>query len=128
MDNPTLVVRAVAISPFGPTGWLVLWTNKCLNLLVLPYTPQANGTAEIIVLNRTEYTGVLPVIAKCSNTPLRGFMNHWAYPKLPDIVLQRRPMPLQRRQPRMTYPSFNESCDKPKQTPCVLEMVSFPPL
>ena len=44
MDNPTLVVRAVAVSPFGTTGWLVQWANKCLNLAVLPHTPQANGT------------------------------------------------------------------------------------
>ena len=37
--------------------------------------------------------------------------NHWAYPKLPYIILQRRAMPLQRRQPRMAHSSFNESCD-----------------
>ena len=44
MDNLTLAVRAVVVSPFGLTGWLVLWANRCFDFAVLPHTPQANGT------------------------------------------------------------------------------------
>ena len=83
MDNLTLAVRAVAISLYGPTGWRVLWTNKCLNLFVLPHTLQGNGTAEVIELNRRESIAVLQVIVRCSKTPLRGFMNHWPIPNYP---------------------------------------------
>ena len=44
MDNPSLVVRAVAVSHFGLTGWLFLWVNKYLHFAILSNTPKANGT------------------------------------------------------------------------------------
>ena len=44
-DNPTLVVHAVAVSQFVPTGWLVRWADLFLNLVGRPHTPQANATS-----------------------------------------------------------------------------------
>ena len=55
MDNLTLAVRAVTISPFAPTGWLVQWANKCLKFLVLPCTPQANGTPQSVSAASSTY-------------------------------------------------------------------------
>ena len=44
IDNLTLAVCAVVVSPFGLTGWLVPWANKRFDFAVLPHTPQTNGT------------------------------------------------------------------------------------
>ena len=44
MDNPNLVVHALAVSQFVPTGCLVLRANQFLNLVGRPHTPQANAT------------------------------------------------------------------------------------
>ena len=44
MDNPNLVVHALAVSQFVPTGCLVLRADLFLNLVGRPHTPQANAT------------------------------------------------------------------------------------